>query len=229
MRLSLILPVHNQSGMIAQNNLGRVFDYIRSRGLDCEVIVVENGSTDDSLEMLSKLRDRYSFRLIISKRSGRGLAIKLGVAAAHGDIVGYMDTDLAVPPRHLGRMMMEFERGYDLVIGNRYVRGAKARRNLLRYIESKIYIWIIRAVYSSKITDFQCGFKFFRSDFIKRNIGRVSDERWFFDTAILIIAERSGARISQLPVTFFDTKVSTVKLSEPIYFIREIIRNRNLR
>ena len=227
MRLSLILPVHNQEAAIAGNNFDRIFEYIRSMRLDCEVIVVENGSTDDSVKMLRALRKRYRFRLIISKRSGRGLALRLGVASAHGDIIGYMDTDLAVPPKYLARMMREFERGYDLVIGNRYVKGAKSKRNVLRYIESKIYICAIRALYSSRITDFQCGFKFFRSDLIRRSIGKVNDDRWFFDTEILILAERSGARICQMPVSFFDTKGSTVKLSDSIYFIGQIIKNRN--
>jgi Glycosyltransferases involved in cell wall biogenesis len=220
--LSVILPVHNQELQI-RKNLDKMLGYLERIG--AETIIVENGSTDSSIEKINAARQTHRFIFIKTRVPGRGHALKMGVAAAHGGIIGYMDTDLAVSLRYIPKVLREMS-DYDIVIGNRYKKGAIPRRSAGRYIESKLYIWLIRCAYGSKVGDFQCGFKFFRADFLKSNMHRIKDDKWFFDTKIVLLAEKEGRRIFELPVNFTERKKSTVKISDPLYFIKSVISDK---
>ncbi len=219
MSLSVILPVHNQELQI-RKNLDKTLNYLERMG--AEPIIVENGSTDSSVEEINAARKTHRFIFIKTKESGKGHALKVGAASAHGGIIGYMDTDLGVPLRYIPKALRAMSE-YDIVIGNRYKKGAISRRSVLRYIESKLYIWLIQCAYSSKVGDFQCGFKFFRANFLKSNMHRIKDDKWFFDTKIILLAEKEGRRIFELPVNFTERKKSTVKISDPLYFIKSVI------
>ncbi len=222
MELSVILPVHNQKLQI-KRNFNRILSYLNKIG--AEVIVVENGSTDGSLGELKKLSKRYGFKLVVLKESGRGLALKKGIERARGTAIGYLDTDLGVPLRYIANAQKELRRS-DLVIGNRYINGAKAKRTATRWLASKAYIALVRFAYGSKITDFQCGFKFFMADFAKAASKKISDNRWFFDTKLILIAEHEGKKICELPVSFSEKRWSTVRINDPLYFIKCIIKDK---
>ncbi len=221
--LSVILPVHDQEDQIKANFV-RIFEYLSK--FNAEIIVIESGSKDNSVRLIKGLKKRYDFRFIQPSGLGRGLVLKEGIKIAKGDIIGYFDTDLAVPLKYLDITLSKFDQGYDVVSGNRYLKRSKARRKLSRYIESKVYIYLVRLLYLSKITDFQCGFKFFKSDFIKKAISKVDDNRWFWDTNILLLAEKTNRKICQLPVEFADTDKTTVKHSDIVYFIKQVAVNR---
>ncbi len=214
--------MRNQESAI-KSNFSKIFQYFSK--LNAEVIVVESGSTDNSVRLIRALGKKYKFKFVQPGSSGKGLAIKAGVKAATGNVIGYLDTDLAVPLKYVPEALSKFSKGYDIVIGNRYLKTSKAKRKISRYIESKAYIYLIRLLYRSKITDFQCGFKFFRADFIKDNIGKVNDNRWFFDTHILLLAEKNNLRIFSIPVEFRDTDKSTVATGDIFYFFKQAIKN----
>ncbi len=190
-----------------------------------EVIAVESGSTDGSVALLRRMSRRYKFRLMHVQALGKGLALRTGMNAAKGNVIGYLDTDLAVPLKYVPAALKKINDGCDVVIGNRYMKASNAKRKLGRYIESKIYIYLIRLLYLSRITDFQCGFKFFRADFLRENLKGVNDNKWFFDTKLVLLAERQHKRICSMPVEFRDTDKSTVSTRDIFYFIRQAFSN----
>ncbi len=221
--MSIILPVRNQEQEI-NANFPKIFEYIKK--YSAEVIIVESGSTDGSVRSIRNLSKRYKFRFMQTDALGKGMALRTGIIAAQGDIIGYLDTDLAVPLKYIPGAVAKISAGCDIVIGNRYKKTSHAKRKLGRYIESKAYIYLIRLLYRSRITDFQCGFKFFRADFLKANLNKVEDNRWFFDTKLVLLAEKQGRRICQLPVEFADTERSTVSSKDVFYFIKQTFTDR---
>ena len=222
-RTSLILPIYNEAG-----NLKRNFNYIYKTLKDLgrfEIIIAEDGSTDGSKELARQFaRERRNVRLLSFKeRSGRGAALKRAISIAKGDVIGYIDIDLAVPLRYVKTALEMMNNGCDIVVGSRY-EGTKIRRSVTRLLASKAYNLIVNIVAGSRLDDHQCGFKFWKSSFIKKEVQEAKDNHWFFDTEVLLDAQRRGLRVCTLPVSWQEHKESKVKADDPIYFVGAVIR-----
>ncbi len=224
MKLSVILPVKNQEENI-RRNFGSIYRFLKKH--KAEIIVVESNSTDGSLELLKELNKKYSFILHHTNGKGEGKAIKEGIEIATGDIIGYFDMDLAVPLRFVDNALGSFENGnYDIVIGNKYLKESSAHRDISRRIASRTYNLLVKTVLNSKIGDHQCGFKFYRKGFVKRNIKAVKDDKCFFDAEMLLLAQNKKARICELPVEFYDREQTTLRMKDIAYFFRKVVETR---
>ncbi len=215
MKLSLILPVYNSRAYLL-NNLPAIYKYLKSTGMPFEIMVAEDGSSDVfGKETASFIKKRKEIRFVHSKsRLGRGLAIKRSVKILNGDVIGYMDIDLATGVDNLKTIMELFEsEKYDIVVGSRYSKSKNNKRSAKRFVLSALFNSLVKLLFGSRLADHQCGFKFFRKEFIKKYAAAAEDNHWFWDTEIMIIAQKKGMRICELPVSWKEFRKTTVKVA----------------
>ncbi len=226
MRFSLILPVFNGCEELKRNFMP-IYREVCKLG-DCEIIIAEDGSTDCSKEAAKDFAKLKNVRLISGKgRSGKGMAIRKGIAAARGKTIGYMDIDLAVPVKYLGEAVRKVESGSAIVLGSRYRSGSRAQRSSYRLLESVGFNYLIKLLLGSKINDHQCGFKFWDAKYIKGAIKKVKDNYWFFDAEILVRAQKGGIVPYEMPVEWSEGKKTKVKPGDTVYFFKAILKLRN--
>ena len=182
------------------------------------IVIADNGSTDRTPEIAESLSQAHWPRVAWSRLEirGRGRALRKAWLESDADILTYMDVDLstdlaAFPPmvRAIG------EEGFDLAVGSRLMKGASvSKRTLKREITSRSYNTIVKAVFFTRFSDAQCGFKAISSRAAQALIPKVLDQGWFFDSELLILAEKGGYRIKDIPVCWVDdpdTRVRVVK------------------
>ncbi len=223
--VSLILPIYNEAANL-RRNFDDIYRAMRNLG-GFEIIITEDGSTDGSKDIAKELASgkRNVKLLSFRERSGRGAALKRAIRVAKGDVIGYMDIDLAVPLRYVKDAISMIDHGCEVVAGSRY-RGTRIERSASRLIASKAYNLIVNIVTGSRLDDHQCGFKFWKRGFIKKEASAARDNHWFFDTEVLLDAQRQGLRVCSIPVSWQEHRESKVKADDPVYFIAAVIRYR---
>jgi len=225
-RVSVVLPAYNEAKRL-ENAVRKVEEYLKKLGYDYEIIIAEDGSTDGTDEIARRLaRDNPRIRHIHSdERLGRGRALTRAFKEAKGNIVVYMDVDLSTDLEHLKELINAILDSYDVATGSRLVEGSKTKRPLKRDIASRGYNFLVRLLLRSKIHDHQCGFKAFRKDAILKISEKVRDTHWFWDTETLVVAQRLGYSVKEIPVRWVhggDTKVRFGK--DVLYMFSQIIR-----
>ena len=178
------------------------------------IVIADNGSDDTTPEVSCCLASEYpevtSLRL---EQRGRGRALRRAWLESDADLVSYMDVDLSTDLSALPPMIQALDEGYDLAIGSRLARGASVdRRTLQREITSRSYNLLIKAMFFTRFSDAQCGFKALTRAAAQALVPHVVDQAWFFDTELLILAEKRGFRIKDIPVTWTDDPDSRVKV-----------------
>lgn len=213
--LNAVIPVYNEEADLEKSVLtlrGFLSQYMRD--FDWYITVADNASTDKTLAIATRLSRQYKdVRVSHLTLKGRGRAVKKVWSESHADICCYMDVDLSSDLKHLPPLVRSVLRGYDIAIGTRNLRGSRVYgRSLLRTITSKGYIFLIKLFFWVHFSDAQCGFKAVSRRVVKELIPRVVDNAWFFDSELLILAEKSGYRIYEEPVTWIDNPGSTVRV-----------------
>ena len=189
-----------------------------------EIIIAEDGSTDCSKEVSKGFAMLSGVKLMSRNvKLGRGTALKNAVRHARGDVIGYMDIDLAVPLTYLPVAVDKVEEGHKFVTGSRYRKGSRMNRSSVRLVSSVGYNLILKILFNSKVNDHQCGFKFWESAFIKKEIKEVKDDHWFFDSEMIIKAQREGTVPYEIPVEWKESKSTKVKASNILYFLKSAI------
>lgn len=184
-----------------------------------EMMVAEDGSTDRTPEIAAKMAKADPRIRVIStkKRIGRGASLANAIRSAKGEIVIYMDADLAADIKHLPQLIREIESGSDITTGSRLLPGSKViGRRSIRDIASKGYNLLLRILFSTRIRDHQCGFKAFRKSSVLPILAQVKDTHWFWDSELLIRAQKEGLKATEFPIMWTDRKESTVRLQSDI-------------
>ncbi len=223
--ISIIFPAHNEAEKIEEAVL-RTAEEAKKLRLDFEIIIAEDGSTDGTDEIASRLAETYDFvkHLHSDERLGRGEALRRALKESRGDVVIYMDADLSTDISHL-KDLVDNIKDYDIVIGSRLLRESDAKRPLSREIPSRVYNFLVRFLLKSNIRDHQCGFKALKRNAAEDLFFKVKDNHWFFDTELLILAQRKGYRIKEIPVRWRHEENSKVKLlKDSFYMLKNIIR-----
>jgi len=178
------------------------------------ITIVDNASTDATWAVATALTlelDRVAALHLDAK--GRGRALRAAWSSASASVVAYMDVDLSTDLAALGPLVTPLLRGdSDLAVGSRLAPGAQVTRGPKRELISRTYNLILRTVLGSRFTDAQCGFKAVRTDVAKTLLPDIRDEAWFFDTELLVLAERRGLRIHEVPVHWVDDPDSRVAI-----------------
>jgi glycosyltransferase involved in cell wall biosynthesis len=219
--LSVIVPVHNESGMLTPRirTLEKALDRL---GRECEIIICEDGSSDSTPDIARGLAtsDKRIRLIETEKREGRGISLSNAIRAAKGGIVVYMDADMATDLAHLAEIIAAVEEGADIATGSRLLPGSKVSgRSALREIASRSYNLLLRLLFNTGIKDHQCGFKAFRKAAVLPLLGEVRDGHWFWDSELLIRAQRRGLRVVEIPVGWNDRKESRVRLHSDISYM----------
>ena len=167
-----------------------------------EIIIAEDGATDGTEKIAESLASEYPYvvHLHSDERLGRGTALNRAFKSAHGDILVYIDVDLATDMSHLSELINQIRSGYDLATGSRMMPESDAVRSAKRGIASKGFNFLVRTILGSKLYDHQCGFKAFKRSVLLDLLDQVRDEHWFWDTEILVRAERAGYRVAEFPI-----------------------------
>jgi glycosyltransferase involved in cell wall biosynthesis len=203
--LSVVVPVFNEERRLPGSLVGLG---LALRGLDAEVIVVDNGSTDRTAEIV---RDqRFPVRLLHCPDRGKGAAVRAGVLAAHGRFVGFCDADLAASLDALPAVLHSLRRGADAVVGSRAHPGSqvRARHSVLRQLGAWAFRRAVRSLVSG-VGDTQCGFKFFARDVAMSAFEPLRTAGFTFDVEVLARVQRLGAVIEEVPVRWTDVAGST--------------------
>jgi glycosyltransferase involved in cell wall biosynthesis len=148
------------------------------------------------------------------KRQGRGRALNRAFRSSSGNILGYIDVDLATDMKHLLELIQSIREGYDFATGSRMLPESDVKRSFKRGFASKGFNFLTRMMLGSKLYDHQCGFKSFRREALFALMENIKDTHWFWDTELLVKAQRAGYTVKEFPVEWKHggtTKVNIVK------------------
>jgi putative flippase GtrA len=212
--VEIVVPVYNESHQLAERitELRRFLD--QSFPLRALVTVVDNASTDDTFSVASRLASTMpGVAALHLDRKGRGYALRSAWSTSDAPVVAYMDVDLSTSLPALLPLVAPLLSGHrDVAIGSRLAHGAKVVRGPKRELISRAYNLILRVTLRGHFSDAQCGFKALRREVAEQLLPLVEDDQWFFDTELLVTAERLGLRIGEVPVDWVDDPDSRVDI-----------------
>jgi hypothetical protein len=180
-----------------------------------EIIIAEDGSTDGTAERAEDIaqKNTYVRHIHREKRLGRGTALKNAFKQSKGEVLVYMDLDLATDLKALKPLVEAITvEGYDFSTGSRMLPQSKVERSLRRSISSKTYNFLVRHIAGSKLRDHQCGFKAFKREPVLQLLDEVEATHWFWDTEIMVRAQRRGYKVKEIPVEWKSGKGTKVNL-----------------
>jgi glycosyltransferase AglD len=191
-----------------------------------EIIIAEDASTDGSTEYAASWQEKDSrvTHLHRDQRLGRGSALTTAVLKAKGDVFCYFDVDLATDMLYLPLLIRAVVEGADIATGSRLLSGSNIIRSVGREVKSRGYNWLVRFFLRSRLKDHQCGFKAFKKDKLLSILPEIQDTHWFWDTEVLVRAQRKGYTIEEIPVIWREGPGTTVK-SQDIWKMGRSILN----
>jgi putative flippase GtrA len=212
--VEIAIPVHNEEAAL-EGSVRRLHDFCaESLPYSFRIVIADNASEDDTAaigERLAAELDAVAYVRLTEK--GRGRALRRVWSRSDADVLAYMDVDLSTGLEALLPLVAPLISGHsDLAIGTRLARGSRVIRGPKRELISRTYNRLLHWALRSRFSDAQCGFKAGRAATIKALLPRVEDQAWFFDTELLVLAERSGLRIHEVPVDWIDDPDSRVDI-----------------
>jgi putative flippase GtrA len=212
--VDVVIPVHNEQASLERSVL-RLYAHLRCvLPYTFRITIADNASTDLTWEIACRLaREVPEVRAVHLSAKGRGRALSQVWAASDAAVLAYMDADLSTDLAAVLPLLAPLISGHsDLAIGTRLGRGSRVVRGPKREFISRTYNLIVRTTLGARFSDAQCGFKAIRADAASELLPLVEDREWFFDTELLVLAERSGMRIHEVPVDWVDDPSSTVDI-----------------
>jgi 4-amino-4-deoxy-L-arabinose transferase-like glycosyltransferase len=212
--VEVVVPVYNEARDL-EPRVRELHAYLcDSFPFTFRVTIADNASTDGTWPLARRLAGELEHvHALHLDAKGRGRALKAAWSTSPAAVLAYMDVDLSTGLEALLPLVAPLVSGHsDLAIGTRLSRGARVVRGPKREVISRGYNLLLRAVLGARFSDAQCGFKAIRADAARRLLPRVRDDAWFFDTELLVLAERSGLRIHEVPVDWVDDPDSRVDL-----------------
>lgn len=219
--LSIIIPIYNEQHRMQK--ITKIYQFLNRLNFNYEVLLINDGSDDNSLNKLNQLSKRLKCRLISYKKNiGKGYAIKIGMLAAKGKYKLFTDIDLSTPIDELNKFLPYLKK-YDVIIGSRKTLGAKLKRRqtLIRETLGKGFTMLSRLILQINISDFTCGFKCFSKRAAEQIFKKQRIERWGFDSEVLFLAKKLGFTIKEIPVAWSNDPNTKVKFPHDI--IRSLV------
>jgi putative flippase GtrA len=225
--VEIVIPVRNEERDLGPS-VRRLSAYLGDRfPFAARITIADNGSDDGTWAVASALAAEFgSVRAVRIEQPGRGGALRSVWLNSDADVYAYMDVDLSTDLNALLPLVAPLMSGHsDVAIGTRLARGARVVRGPRREIISRCYNLLLHATLGTRFSDAQCGFKAIRADQAQALLPLTSDIGWFFDTELLVLAERAGLRIHEVPVDWVDDPDSRVRvLRTALADVRGIIR-----
>ncbi|WP_230486869.1 bifunctional glycosyltransferase family 2/GtrA family protein [Nocardioides anomalus] len=224
--LDVVIPVHNEEADL-EASVERVRAQLARLPWSARVTIADNASTDGTAVLARRLAHRHDdVRVVHLAEKGRGRALKKVWTESDAEVLVYMDVDLSTDLKALLPLVAPLLSGHsDLAIGSRLRHDARVVRGPKREVISRGYNLLVRGTLRTRFSDAQCGFKAIRRDVARAVLPLVEDDAWFFDTELLVLAERAGLRIHEVPVDWVDDPDSRVDLARTAYDdVRGILR-----
>ncbi len=212
--LDVVIPVYNEEADLEQC-IGRLHEHLVSGfPYSARITVADNASTDRTLAVAQRLQAQIPGLTVVHlDEKGRGRALRTAWSQSDAAVLAYMDVDLSTDLAALLPLVAPLVSGHsDLAIGSRLSRSSRVVRGTKRELISRSYNLILRSTLAARFSDAQCGFKAIRTDVARQLLPLVEDHAWFFDTELLVLAERAGLRIHEVPVDWVDDPNSSVDI-----------------
>jgi len=202
---SVIIPAYNESERLAVS-LPKVLDYVDKNAIQAEIIVVNDGSSDNTAEVVRRFARLHSAVRLLENpgNRGKGYSVRNGMLHAHGDVMLFTDADLSSPIFEAGKLFAAIGQGADVAIGSRWLRAElqTERQPWFRQLYGRLFNLALRIVLGLKYRDTQCGFKAFTRDAAQTVFSRQRVERWGFDPELLFLANKFKLRTVEVPVAW---------------------------
>lgn len=213
--LSIILPVYNEEARLPAA-LEKLEAFVNAAAYSCEVLVVENGSQDRTLEIACSYKNRIPYLSVLKEtQRGKGLAVRSGMLAARGDFRFFCDVDFSMPVEQITRFLPPAQDPLDVAIGSREAPGSiRYNEPQYRHFTGRVFNTIVRWLALPGLQDTQCGFKCFPAEVARRVFPLQTMTGWAFDVEVLFIARRLGYRVVEVPIDWYfnaDSRVSVLK------------------
>jgi len=231
--LSIIIPAYNEESRLP-NTLEQVFHFLGKQSFQSDVIVVENGSTDKTFEVVQKFADQHkNLRVIHNQERGKGGAVQRGVLEAHGEYVFICDADLSMPVGEISKFLPPALKDFDIAIGSREAPGAvRYNEPYYRHLTGRVFNMLIRLMVLPDLQDTQCGFKCLRARVARDIFPFQTLTGWAFDVELLYIAHHHGYHILEIPIDWYfnaDSKVRVLRDSWRMFIDLLVIRRNAMR
>jgi len=225
--LSVIVPAYREADRIGVN-LEKIESYFSGKNYSYEILIVTDGSPDNTPEVARGFSNKIqNLRVIENKENhGKGYVVRQGLLEAKGELRVFLDADGSTSIDHLESFLPEFEKGFDVVIGSRDVKGAfiQVHQPKHREIMGDMGNWLIRIVLGLwSFPDTQCGFKMLNAKASEEVASRMVVDRFGFDFELIILAKKLGFKIKQMPVRWLNEEGSSVGLTGPNGFFQVLI------
>jgi glycosyltransferase involved in cell wall biosynthesis len=227
---SIVIPAYNESARL-RPTLDTLLQYVHDQKWDVEILVVNDGSSDDTAQVIREYGKVHPEILLLENpgNRGKGFSVRNGMLHARGKICLFTDADLSSPIEEAQKLLAAINAGADVAIGSRWLKAElqTERQPLYRQAFGRIFNMVLRIVLGMRFVDTQCGFKAFRRDAVQRIFPLQKIERWGFDPEILYLARRAGLKVAEVPVVWAHsegTRLSPVK--DGIRMFGEVLRIR---
>ena len=212
--VDVVVPVYNEERDLGPS-IRRLHEFLHTSFPFTSVITIaDNASRDGTLALAQQLASELrGVRVLHLDQKGRGRALRAAWSKSEADVVAYMDVDLSTDLKALHPLVAPIISGHSgLATGSRLARGSRTKRGAKREFISRAYMLILRLALGAGFTDAQCGFKAVRASLARELVEVVEDNTWFFDTELLILAQRRGHRLHEVPVDWTDDPDSRVAI-----------------
>ncbi len=205
--ISVVLPVYNEEAIL-KKNVSKIFNFCQAKLFDeWQIVIADNASTDKTGQIGQNLAwKNRRIKYYYTQEQGKGYAVIGAWQNYLSDIYVYMDVDLATDLSALPGLIQQIKAGYDISLGSRFVRGSLVERSFKRKIFSFGLRSILKLLFNLQVKDAPCGFKAVNQKVIDKIIPQIKSKTWFFDTEMLILAQRQDYKIKELPITWRETK-----------------------
>lgn len=215
-RVDVFIPVYNEERALPQT-MPELHAFLNGPDFpyDWKIVITDNASIDDTPAVSRKLAEEYPGQIeyVRIERKGRGYALKQVWPASDADIVSYMDVDLSTGLEAFPALIKAIaEDGYDVSTGSRLMRGSQVTRSLKRRVLTLGYNTMIKGLMWTRFSDAQCGFKAVSQEVARKVVPMIENNNWFWDTELLILSEKMGYKIKDVPVRWVEDTDTRVKI-----------------
>lgn len=214
-KISVVIPCYREGENIYKN-IEKINEYLAQKFLDYEIIAVSDGSPDNTVAELRRVQEKIPIKIIENKiNEGKGKVVRDGVLASSGQIIMFMDADLAMPIESLETFIPEINKGCDVVIASRLVPGLKVLKPVLWYRKyaEKVFVLLRMIIINNyHVRDSQCGFKVFTRRAAMEIFPQLTVKRFAFDSEVIFLAGRKKMKIKELPITLNNPERSSIRL-----------------
>ena len=225
MYISIIIPIYNENDILEKNILN-IFNYFQNKS-DFEIIVIDDGSTDNSIKTLNSLKLNNLIILRNNQNMGKGYSIIKGVLESKGDLILQTDADLSAPIMEFEKLFIKYKNGFDFVIGSRSKANSKVntKQNFFRIILGKFFNILTYLILNLNYNDTQCGFKIYNSIKLKNVIKSCKVKKFCIDVEILYLAKLKKYKVMEEGIIWNDKKNSKVNLiKDPLNMFIDLVK-----